>query len=201
MAVKSVLVPVDGGAASFAALNQACVIAKRFGAHIMALHAMQRVSDGAPVGLYNLSADMRKDIEQKVEAAELDKSKELQAQFEDLCKKCDIAITDRPTDKDGATSPPGTQEGHHSTEQTGGEHRGGPAFHRASGVVGAAGLRCEGMRQDRHRLERECGGQPRAGDDPAVAFGHGIGHDHDFEEARGSRQSAGRLPELARRHV
>jgi nucleotide-binding universal stress UspA family protein len=104
MAVKSVLVPIDGGAASFAALNQACVIAKRFGAHIVALHVMQRVSDGAPVGLYNLSADMRKDIEQKVEAAELDKSKELQAQFEDLCKKCDVAITDRPTDTDGATA-------------------------------------------------------------------------------------------------
>ncbi|MEJ2367436.1 MAG: excinuclease ABC subunit UvrB, partial [Acidobacteriota bacterium] len=72
---------------------------KELGLNVEYLH-----SDIDTLERVRILRDLRRgDIEQKVEAAELDKSKELQAQFEDLCKKCDIAITDRPTDKDGAT--------------------------------------------------------------------------------------------------
>jgi nucleotide-binding universal stress UspA family protein len=47
MGIKTILVPIDGGKASFAALDRAFVVADRFGSHITALHVMQRATDAA----------------------------------------------------------------------------------------------------------------------------------------------------------
>ncbi len=105
MTIKSVLVPIDGGAASFAALEQAFVVADRFGAHIKALHVMQRIADGSPVGMYNLSAEMRKNIEHTVESSALDTAQELRARFEELCRQQGVGLGERSAEPQlGATA-------------------------------------------------------------------------------------------------
>jgi nucleotide-binding universal stress UspA family protein len=104
MGIKSILVPVDGGPESFAALEQAFVIAQAFGAHVDALHVMQRVSDGASQGLYNLSARLRKDLEVETEKVALEKASELSERFQDMCRQHGIAIKERPSDDTGPTA-------------------------------------------------------------------------------------------------
>ncbi|MFZ0468152.1 MAG: universal stress protein [Thiogranum sp.] len=104
MGIKIILVPVDGGKSSFKALDRAFIIADRFGAHIKALHVMTRASDVAVTGLYNVPAKLRKDVEQKSDAAVMERAAELQQQFEALCLERDIPISKQPAKQGGATA-------------------------------------------------------------------------------------------------
>jgi len=104
MGIKTILVPIDGGKGSFAALDRAFVVAKRFGAHIQALHVMQRVSDAASYGFYNVPAKLRKNVESEAEKAALEKAAELQEQFEDFCSQYDLPISEQPSEEAGATA-------------------------------------------------------------------------------------------------
>ena len=74
MGTKTILVPIDGGKGSFAALDRAFVVADRFGSHIKALHVMQRATDAASYGLYNLPAKLRKNVDREAEEGRCGKS-------------------------------------------------------------------------------------------------------------------------------
>lgn len=104
MGIKIILVPVDGSKSSFKALDRAFIIADRFGSHIKALHVMLRASDIVSTGLYNVPAKLRKDVEQKSDAAALERAAELQQQFEAYCLDRDIPISKQPTGQGGATA-------------------------------------------------------------------------------------------------
>jgi len=67
MGIKTILVPVDGSKGSFAALSRAFIVARRFGAHIRALHVMTHGSDITAAGAYNLPAKLRKSVESKAD--------------------------------------------------------------------------------------------------------------------------------------
>jgi nucleotide-binding universal stress UspA family protein len=98
------LVPIDGSKGSFAALSRAFMVAKRFGAHIKALHVMVRGSDIAGGGTYNLPAKLRKSVEGKADKHSLERAAELKEFFEIHCTDNDIPISKRPLKKGGATA-------------------------------------------------------------------------------------------------
>jgi nucleotide-binding universal stress UspA family protein len=104
MGIKTILVPIDGGKGSFAALDRAFVVANRFGAHIEVLHVMQRVSDAASYGFYNVPARLRKSVETEAEKTALQKAAELREQFEDFCSQYQVSISEEPAAQDGPTA-------------------------------------------------------------------------------------------------
>lgn len=104
MGIKTILVPIDGGKGSFAALGRAFVVAQRFGAHIEALHVMQHVSDAASYGFYNVPAKLRKNVEREAEKGALKKAVELREQFEDFCSQYQVPISEQPPEQDGPTA-------------------------------------------------------------------------------------------------
>jgi nucleotide-binding universal stress UspA family protein len=104
MGIKTILVPIDGSKGSFSALGRAFVVAQRFGAHIEALHVMQRVSDAASYGFYNVPAKLRKTIESGAENAALEKAAELREQFEDFCSQYQVPLSEQPAEQGGPTA-------------------------------------------------------------------------------------------------
>ncbi len=104
MGIKTILVPLDGGKASFAALDRAFVVADRFGSHIKALHVMRRATDAVSYGLYNLSAKLRKDIEKEAEKTALERAADLQEQFQDFCEQYSVPLCEEPSKQTGATA-------------------------------------------------------------------------------------------------
>ena len=104
MGIKTILVPIDGSKGSFAALDRAFVVADRFGSHIQALHVMQRATDAASYGLYNLPAKLRKNIEAEGEKTALERAADLQEQFQDFCTQYSVPLCEGPTGQAGATA-------------------------------------------------------------------------------------------------
>jgi len=104
MGIKTILVPIDGGKGSFAALDRAFVVADRFGSHIQALHVMQRATDTVSYGLYNLPAKLRKNIDKEAEKTALEKAADLQGQFQDFCEQYSIPLCEGPSKQAGATA-------------------------------------------------------------------------------------------------
>jgi len=104
MGMKTILVPIDGSKGSFAALSRAFVVARRFGAHIKALHVMTRGADIAGTGTYNLPAKLRKSVEGKADQLAMEKAAELQEFFEGHCLDNDIPISKQPLKQGGATA-------------------------------------------------------------------------------------------------
>ncbi len=97
MAIKTILVPIDGSKESFAALDRALVVADRFGSHIKALHVMLRASDVAAAGFFNLPAKLRQNAEIEADKVTMEKVAELKEQFEAHCSDNNIPINEQPT--------------------------------------------------------------------------------------------------------
>ena len=112
MAIKTILVPIDGSKESFAVLDRAFVVADRFGSHIKALHVMLHASDGAATGFFNLAAEMRKNAEIQADKVTIERAAELQAQFEAHCSDHNIPITERPTGQAGVSAVWHQETGH-----------------------------------------------------------------------------------------
>ena len=104
MGIKTILVPIDGGKGSFAALDRAIVVADRFGSHIKALHVMSRASDVASAGFFNIPAKLRKTAEIEADKVAMERATELQQQFEALCAQRGIPISERPAGQGGVTA-------------------------------------------------------------------------------------------------
>lgn len=104
MAIRTVLVPVDGSPESIETLDTALLVANRFGAHIEAIHvvhshleAISRMSDRMPVSLREMVANQAK--EEAGASAQAAKAK-----FEEFCNNHSIPISGEPSGNGGATA-------------------------------------------------------------------------------------------------
>jgi nucleotide-binding universal stress UspA family protein len=103
MAIKTILVPVGGNKASLTALNRAFVIAERFGAHIKAVHVMERAFDAVSFE-FHLPAQLRGSVKASSEQSALQQAEEYRQAFELACKKANVTISDKPTAGDNASA-------------------------------------------------------------------------------------------------
>ena len=104
MGIKTILVPIDGSKGSFAALSRAFVVARRFDAHINALHVMTHGSISTGQGAYDLPASLKKSVETEAEKLSIKKAAELKEFFEEHCLDNDIPISHKPVKGGGPTA-------------------------------------------------------------------------------------------------
>lgn len=103
MAIKTILAPIGGTKSSLKALDRAFVIAERFGAHIKALHVMERVSDAVSFE-FHLPAKLRGSVQESAEQAALSQADQYREMFEAACAKAGIALSDTPTKGDSPSA-------------------------------------------------------------------------------------------------
>lgn len=93
MAIKIVLVPVDGSPESLETLNSAFNIANRFGAHVRALHVVH----SSLTAVANLPASLRGDIESHANKDARAHADAAKAQFETYCAEHNATISSDPS--------------------------------------------------------------------------------------------------------
>lgn len=103
MAIKTILVPIGGRKASITALERAILIAERFGAHIKAVHVMERVFDTVSYE-FHLPSQLRGSVEKSAEQSAMVQADEYRAEFESVCKQANIILSDKPVDGEGASA-------------------------------------------------------------------------------------------------
>ncbi len=103
MAIKTILVPVGGRKASMRALERAFVIAQRFGAHIKAVHVMERVFDSVSFE-FHLPSHLKGSVQDSSEQSAMAVADEYHEAFVDACKQANITISDKPIEGDGASA-------------------------------------------------------------------------------------------------
>ncbi len=96
MSIKKILVPLDGSSVANGVLDTALVVAKRFGAHIDALHVMQQPEDAAPYMFDRIPASLKKSVAGEIEKDQREQAAAVRAGFEEFCTKNDLTITDKP---------------------------------------------------------------------------------------------------------
>ncbi len=104
MAIKTVLVPLDGSENSFAVLDTALVVAQRFGAHIAAIHVMQRATDSAAFMFDRLSAKLRETVAKESEDDALERAAAIRVRFESFCRENKLPLSDTPSPDGGPTA-------------------------------------------------------------------------------------------------
>jgi len=85
-------------------LDTALVVANRFGAHIEALHVMQRPEDAAPYMFSHISSRLRQSFIREAEKTERDKAAEARAQFDEFCTRHGVRLVAQPALQPGATA-------------------------------------------------------------------------------------------------
>jgi len=103
MPIKIILVPIGGNKESLTALNRAFVVANRFGAHIKALHVMERMSEAVSFE-FHLPAKLRGSVQAAAEQSALARADELRAGFETACRQANVTLSDKPTKGGGPSA-------------------------------------------------------------------------------------------------
>lgn len=103
MGIKTILVPIGGNKASIRALNRAFVIADRFGAHIKALHVMERMTDAASYE-FHLPSSLRGSVQKSSEQAAMAEADEYREAFEAACNNAGIKLSNRYADANTASA-------------------------------------------------------------------------------------------------
>lgn len=85
MSIKTILVPLGGGAHDTSVLETALVVARRFDGHIVALHVMQRPQDAAPYMLESISRKLKDTVLREVESDARERAAEVRAAFDAFC--------------------------------------------------------------------------------------------------------------------
>lgn len=98
MAIKNILVPLDGSNTSTEVLETALVVANRFGAHIDALHVTQIAGDSLPYRSYRLPARLEKTVLAQAEEEAKQRAIEVRAKFEEFCRRNKVLLSERPID-------------------------------------------------------------------------------------------------------
>jgi nucleotide-binding universal stress UspA family protein len=104
MAIRTVLVPVDGSPESIETLDIALLVAIRFGAHIEAVHvvhssleAISHMSDRMPASLRaTVSGQAKKDAREHADAAK--------EKFQEFCQSHGVALSSEPRVDGGASA-------------------------------------------------------------------------------------------------
>lgn len=104
MSIKKILVPLDGSDASNAVLDTALVVARRFDAHIEALHVMQRPEDAAPFMFDRIPRKLRRAVAQEAEDEQTEIAAAVHAKFEIFCEQNELEILENPTSRSGPSA-------------------------------------------------------------------------------------------------
>lgn len=97
MAIKIVLVPVDGSPESLETLNSAFNIANRFGAHVRALHVVHSSFKAIAHMTDRLPAGFKDDVEARAKQDAREHADAAQAQFKAYCEEHSATISSDPT--------------------------------------------------------------------------------------------------------
>ena len=97
MAIKKIMVPLDGSKSDTEVLNTALVMADRFGAHVEVLHVMPRATDTAPFTFARLPVKLKDTVVSEAERDSREKADAIQVVFETCCAKYNVPIADKPT--------------------------------------------------------------------------------------------------------
>ena len=104
MAIKKILVPLDGSNGSIEALRTAFVVAGRFDAHVDAIHVLPRPTDIAPFMFDRLSAKMKKTFETEASEDAKEKAIAIREEFEKCCAQQKVPIVSEPPAEPGVTA-------------------------------------------------------------------------------------------------
>jgi len=104
MAIKTILVPMDGGESSMEVLDTAFVVAARFGAHIQATHVMPGADEAEPFTFARLSAKLKETVRAEAQAGALENAAGVRARFEESCAKHGVTLADKPAPGNGPTA-------------------------------------------------------------------------------------------------
>lgn len=91
MSIRSILVPIDGGADNPAMLKAALEIATKFTAHLDGLHVRADSRDVAPMFGEGMSGNMMQEMIAASEAAANDRAEKAEAMFRDTVSDTDLA--------------------------------------------------------------------------------------------------------------
>jgi nucleotide-binding universal stress UspA family protein len=104
MAIRTILVPLSGGAASEGAVETACRLAKRFGAHLEVLHARADPSEALPFPGQDIGMPVAAEfIDLAVRESE-EAAKKARAIFDAVVARHAIPLHHRPLDQKPASS-------------------------------------------------------------------------------------------------
>lgn len=91
MAIKSILVPLDGSERAFHVLETALIVANRFGAQIKAVHVKPGAEDLLPYEADYLSAKLKKNIISEAQKKNKEEARSIHKRFNLFCKEHHVA--------------------------------------------------------------------------------------------------------------
>lgn len=94
MAIRKILLPLTGTAAGEAALATALMIARRWNAHVLALHVRVDSRDVAPLAGEGLSGAMIEEMMSATEKESSDRAQAVRAMFERFVARHDVVVQD-----------------------------------------------------------------------------------------------------------
>jgi nucleotide-binding universal stress UspA family protein len=101
MAIKSILVPLDGRERSQEALDTALVVARRFGAHISTLHVSESTLKSA--GFVSLSSSLRESVLAEEKQSLNQSAQEIRNAVEAFVRRRKLTLASEPSAKNGIT--------------------------------------------------------------------------------------------------
>ncbi len=94
MSIKTILVPLDGSEKSMNVLDTALVVAKRFNAHIAALHISESALNSSTFA--NISSNLKESIMREERQSQDDAARQIRNLVESFAKKRRITFSDNP---------------------------------------------------------------------------------------------------------
>jgi nucleotide-binding universal stress UspA family protein len=104
MAIRKILLPLTGTAAGEAALATALTIARRWNAHVLALHVRVDSRDVAPLAGEGLSGAMIEEMMSATEKESSDRAQAVRTMFERFVTRHDVVVQDSHPNSDHATA-------------------------------------------------------------------------------------------------
>ena len=92
MAIKTILVPLDGSEAAYNTLETALVVANRFCAHISALHVSQGTLQSATFAFSSIPKSLRDSVEEESRLALDRQAEEIHTRFKSFCQQSGVSV-------------------------------------------------------------------------------------------------------------
>lgn len=94
MSIKSILVPLDETQRSFNVLETAFVVARRFGAHVSAVHVQQNTALSEPFVYSNLTGSLKEAVVRETAQASERAASAVKSRFEVACAAAGVRVVD-----------------------------------------------------------------------------------------------------------
>jgi nucleotide-binding universal stress UspA family protein len=95
MTIRNILVPVRGDGKGERVLDHALALARRFNAHLVAVHCRPRPEDMLPFGVF-VPAAFRQQIASSATTMADDEESRVKGLFQDYCRRHDLAVVENP---------------------------------------------------------------------------------------------------------